>query len=186
VKRILGWGAAIAITTLLFGTVYVVAEQLDRLSANDAPLRLASQVASEIRGGQSATLSAQPHVDLSRSLAPFVVVEDAQGQSTAGSGFLDGSLVSLPNPVLQDAAKNGRADVTWQPRGGLRFATVTLRVGDRFVTAGQSLAPSDDRDSSLRLTVVFSWLAAMLILAGCWYGWRRWSGVRSPAPHSSE
>jgi hypothetical protein len=169
VRRILAWCAAIAVTTLLFGTVYVVAQQLGRLGANDAPLRLATQVASEVRGGQSATLAAQPHVDLSRSLAPFVVVEDAQGRTTAGSGFLDNKLVSLPTGVLADAARGGEDDVTWQPQGDLRFATVTLRVGDRFVTAGQSLKPSEDRDSTIQLLVGLSWLTAMLVIGGCWY-----------------
>jgi hypothetical protein len=169
VRRILAWCAALAVTTLLFGTIYVVTQQLDRLSANDAPLRLASQVAAEIRDGQSATLDAQPHVDLSRSLATFVVVEDAEGRPTAGSGFLRNALVSLPTGVLSTAARDGRDDVTWQPSGDLRFATVTLSVGNRFVSAGQSLAPSEQRDGTFRLLIGLSWLAAMLVLGGCWY-----------------
>ncbi len=78
----------IVVTTILFGTIYVVATQVDRLSANDTPLRLASQVAAELREGQQATLTAQPHVDLERSLVPFVVVENEQGSPTAGSGCL--------------------------------------------------------------------------------------------------
>jgi hypothetical protein len=174
------------VTTVLFGTIYVTVQQLDRSSTNDAPQRLASQVASEIREGQTATLSAQPHVDLSRSLAPFVVVENAQGQATAGSGFLDGDLVSLPTGVLTTAAHNGSDDVTWQPKPNLRFATVTLRVGHQFVSAGQSLAPTESRDSVLQALVGLSWLVAMLVIGGCWYLQRRMSGERSPVPHSSE
>jgi hypothetical protein len=172
VRRILGWSAAIAVTTILFGTLYLVTQQLDRQSANDAPLRLASQVASEIRGGQSDTVDAQPHVDLSRSLAPFVVVENDQGRATAGSGFLDNALVSLPTGVLSHAAQSGRDDVTWQPRSGLRFATVTLKVGNSFVTAGQSLAPSENRDGTFRLIIGLSWLVAILVIGGCWFALR--------------
>jgi hypothetical protein len=184
--------AAIVVVTILFGTIYVVVQQLDRLSANDAPLRLASQVAAEVREGQSATLDAQPHVDLSRSLAAFVVVEDAQGAASAGSGFLRGSLVSLPTGVLASAAKTGEDNVTWQPQAGLRFATVTLRVGDQFVSAGQSLKPSEDRDGTFQLLIGVGWLMAMLVLGGTWY-WsyrvtlqlRRESAAQSQAPHSS-
>ena len=33
--------AGIVVATILFGTIYLVAQQLDRLSANDGPLRLA-------------------------------------------------------------------------------------------------------------------------------------------------
>jgi hypothetical protein len=165
--------AAIVVATILFGTIYVVAQQLDRLSANDAPLRLASQVAAELREGQTTTLDAQPHVDLSRSLAVFVVVEDAQGQSSDGSGFLKGSLVSLPTGVLASAAKSGQDNVTWQPGAGLRFATVTLKVGDQFVSAGQSLKPSEDRDGTFQLLVGSGWLVSMLVLGGIWFWWSR-------------
>ena len=185
--------AAVIVATILFGTIYVVAQQLDRLSANDAPLRLATQVAAELREGQTSTVDAQPHVDLSRSLAPFVVVEDAQGRATDGSGFLKGSLVSLPTGVLGSAAKSGQDNVTWQPAPGLRFATVTLRVGDQFVSAGQSLKPSEDRDGTVRLLVGFGWLVSMLVFAAVWFALYRFrvrmqrrSVEQSQALHSSE
>ena len=185
--------AAIIVATILFGTVYVVAQQLDRLLANDAPLRLASQVAAELREGQATTLDAQPHVDLSRSLAAFVVVEDAQGQASDGSGFLKGSLVSLPTGVLASAAKTGQDNATWQPAPGLRFATITLKVGDQFVSAGQSLKPSEDRDATIQLLVGGGWLVSMLVFGGVWF-WlyrvrlelQQRSGAQSPVLRSSE
>jgi hypothetical protein len=185
--------AAIVVATILFGTIYAVAQQLDRMSADDAPLRLASQVASELREGQMTTLNAQPHVDLSRSFATFVVVEDAQGQPSAGSGFLTGSLVSLPTGVLATAARSGRDDVTWQPTSTLRFATVTLKVGDQFVSAGQSLKPTEERDATVQLLVASGWLVSMLILGGVWFwlyrvrlGLLREIAEQSRVPHSSE
>jgi hypothetical protein len=185
--------AAIVVATILFGTIYVVAQQLDRQGANEAPLRLASQVAAELREGQTTTVDAQPHVDLSRSFAAFVVVEDAQGSSTSGSGFLEGALVSLPTGVLANAAKTGQDNVTWQPGPGLRFATVTLKVGNQFVTAGQSLKPSEDRDSNIQLLVGLGWLVSMLVLGGTWFwlwrirlGLQRRFGARSQVPRSSE
>jgi uncharacterized membrane protein YciS (DUF1049 family) len=187
------WLMPLVVATILFGTMYVVVQQLDRSQANDAPLRLASQAAAELREGQSATIDAQPHVDLSRSLAPFVVVENSQGVATAGSGFLKGTLVSLPTGVLATAAKNGRDEVTWQPASGLRFATVTLKVNDQFVTAGQSLAPSEGRLGNIQLLVGFGWLLSMLVIGGCWF-WmyrvrvqlQRRFDVQSRVPRSSE
>jgi hypothetical protein len=185
--------AAIVVATILFGTIYVVAQQLDRQGANEAPLRLASQVAAELREGQTTTIDAQPHVDLSRSLAVFVVVEDAQGSPTSGSGFLKGTLVSLPTGVLANAAKTGQDNVTWQPQAGLRFATVTLKVGNQFVTAGQSLKPSEDRDGNIQLLVGLGWLVSMLVLGGTWFwlwrirlGSQRQFAARSQVPRSSE
>jgi hypothetical protein len=181
---LLRWLMPIVVTTVLFGTVYVVTQQLDRSQANDAPLRLASQVAAELREGLTTTVDAQPHVDLSRSLAPFVVVENAQGIPTSGSGFLQGALVSLPTGVLSSAAQSGRDDVTWQPGHGLRFATVTLKVGDQFVSAGQSLAPSEDRLGTFQLLIGFGWLASMVVIGGCWV-WLRRVSIRPQAACST-
>ena len=169
----LPWAAAVIVTSILFGTLYLALQQLDRQSANDAPLRLASQVATEVREGQSATIDAQPHVDLSRSLAPFVVIEDAQGTPTAGSGYLDGKLVSLPSGVLSAAAANNQDAVTWQPRRGLRFATVTVPVGTQFVSAGQSLTPIESRDGNLMLITGLAWLVSVLVIAAAWFVRRR-------------
>ena len=187
------WLVPIVVTSIVFGTIYVVTQQLDRLSANDDPLRLASQIAAELREGQSTTINAQPHVDLERSLALFVVVENSQGTATSGSGYLKNQLVSLPTGVLSNAARTGHDDVTWQPEAGLRFATVTLKVGDQFVSAGQSLAPSEDRDGTFRELIGFGWLVSMLVILGSLFWLRRiraglppGSAEQSPAPHSSE
>ena len=60
------------LVTLVFGTVYVVAQQIERQGANDSPQRLGSQIASELStGGESVTLSSLPKVDLATSLALF-------------------------------------------------------------------------------------------------------------------
>ena len=110
-----------------------------------------------------------------------------------GLPFWNGGGRTLPTGVLASAAKSGQDDVTWQPATGLRFATVTLKVGDQFVSAGQSLRPSEDRDGKFRLLVGLAWLVSMLVLAAVWFlqyrftlGLLRQSAAQSPAPHSSE
>jgi hypothetical protein len=156
------------VTTILFATLLAALLLEDRAAANDAPAALASQVAAEIAGGQSDTIDAQPHVDLSRSSTAFVVVEDAQGRATAGSGYLRNALVSLPNDVLAAAAKNGRDDATLS-FGERSFATVTLKAGDGFVSAGQPLAAVDARAGSSVLLVGIAWLVAILVLCAAWF-----------------
>lgn len=169
--RIVPWIVAAALVTVIALTALMLARQLDRAQADDDPARLASQVAAELRSGASTTVDASPHVDLSRSLATWVVIEDAQGQATSGTGYLKNRLVSLPSTTLVAAAAagNGGARVTWEPSAGQRFATVTLPVGDRFVSAGQSLAPVEDRQGALFLTVALGWLVSLVVL-GLGYG----------------
>jgi hypothetical protein len=173
VKRLLPWCAALVITSLAFATIWIVALQFDRLAAVETPERLASQVAAEIRGGQTSTIDAQPHVDLSRSLAAFVVVENAQGSATSGSGYLSNALVSLPTETLGRAAASGTAFDSWEPRPGLRFATVTVRVGDQFVSAGQSLSPTESRDASFAPIIGGAWLLALIALGAAFAAWWR-------------
>jgi hypothetical protein len=80
-----------------------------------------------------------------------------QGKPSAGSRLLQGSLVSLPTGVLASASARGQDNIAWEPQPGPRLATVTLKVGHQFVSAGQSLKPSEDRDGTVQLLVGFGW-----------------------------
>jgi len=171
--------------TLMVGMAYVVAQQSERLGADDTGWRLASQVAAELGAdsgpgadGHSDTLATLPRVDLATSFAPFVVVFDATDAPVAGNGYLDGALATVPNGVIDTARVSGSNHVTWQPAEGLRFATVELKVGDSVVLAGQSLVPSETRTDSLALVLLTAWLgllgvAGIGVLVASRFGVRR-------------
>lgn len=145
----------------MLAAVYLTAQHLERSGADDSPVRLASQVLS--------TPPADPtRVDLATSLAPFYVIYDADGTATDGNGYLDGALAQVPAGVITTAADRGDNRVTWQPRPGLRFATVEIRDGDRVILAGQSLAPSEARTDNLGLLLLAGGGASLVLLAiGC-------------------
>ncbi len=166
-NRLAAWVVGVIVVivaTSTLGTVYVVAQQLDRLSADQVGEQLATQVASDLRTGSTATIDALPRVDLGASLAPFVVVYDTSGHPVSGNGYLDGHLAQPPSGVISTAASAGSNRVTWQPQPGLRFATVEVRSGDHVVMGAQSLIPTEDRADRLGLLVAFAWLGTMVAL----------------------
>ncbi len=162
--RLAAWIIGVVVATFTLGTVYVVAQQLDRQAADQVGAQLATQVASELSTGSSATVDSLPHVDLAASLAPFVVVYDASGHPVSGNGYLDGRLAEPPAGVIAAAASEGSNHVTWQPRAGLRFATVEIRSGDQVVMGAQSLIPTEQRAERLGLLVAFAWLGTMVVI----------------------
>ncbi|HAM26788.1 MAG TPA: hypothetical protein DCP11_08830 [Microbacteriaceae bacterium] len=176
-RRILPWLAGAVALTAIFGSLYVALQQMERLGADDVPQRLASQVASELRGGSAPDLSPRT-VDLSSSLSAFVIVYDAKDDPVSGNGELHGGLASVPRGVLDGTRHGGFAHhVTWQPEPGLRFATVEIAVGDRVVLAGESLAPTEARIDSLGLIIAAGWLGTMFLGVACfvlWWLFGRW------------
>ncbi|TXN32472.1 hypothetical protein [Lacisediminihabitans profunda] len=184
-RRVLPWLAGAVVLTALFGSLYIALQQGERLGADDAPARLASQVASELRGGYRSALSPRT-VDLSSSLAAFVIVYDSGDRPVSGNGELDGRLASVPRGVLDDTRRDRSVHhVTWQPGPGLRFSTVEVAVGQRVVLAGQSLAPTEARIDSLGLLIAAGWAGTMVLGAAFWLLWwlfGRWEPVGRSVP----
>ncbi|MFC5503072.1 hypothetical protein ACFPJ4_12555 [Lysinimonas soli] len=168
---------AVILSAAVFGTGYVVAQQIERTSADDAPTRLASQVAAELSSGSTQTVDAAAPVDLGRSLAPFVVVVDRSGAVTDGTATLDGTAPALPAGVIASTRAAGRDAVTWQPRDGLRFATVEVAVGSHVVIAGQSLAPSERATDKLLALIAAAWFVTALVAVGGIYLSAAWAKV---------
>jgi len=168
--------AALLVTTI-FGSIYAVVQQVERQGANDAPLRLTSQLASTTEStGISADVGAGSRVDLAKSLALFSIVFDSTGTAVSGTGYLDGALATLPRGVIDAARAHGEDRVSWEPRPGLRFAIVAVSAGADVIVAGQSLAPSESRTDSLGTLLLAAWFGTTALLAaavGATWLWRR-------------
>jgi hypothetical protein len=153
------------LATLLAGLVYGVAQQGLRSGANDPQLQLAEDAARALDAGVDPAAVVGPGVvDAAVSLAPFVVVYDAGGRVLASSGTLDGAAPVPPLGVLEHAAVNAPNAVTWQPREGVRVATVTARWGGGTVMAGRSLREVERREDQVLLLVAAGWAATLAAL----------------------
>jgi hypothetical protein len=112
-------------------------------------------------------------VDIATSLSPYLVVYDGRGDPLAGAARLDGTIPKPPLGVLTSAVSGGQNRVTWQPRPGVRSATVVVATGRAdapFVFAGRSLREVEKRVDNLSLLTGVMWLltlgASLLVVAG--------------------
>ncbi len=104
-------------------------------------------------------------VDVAASLAPFVVIFDSNGAVVATDGTLDGHDPIPPKGVLDSARENGPDAVTWQPREGVRVATVTVSWNGGSVLAGRSLRVVEHREDQVLWMTAAGWAIALVVLA---------------------
>ena len=154
------------VATGLAGLVYLVAQQDGRWLANEPQVQLAEDAAARLdAGGSPADQVGRVPVDIARSLAPFVVVYGTSGDILATDGTLDGAPPAVPPGILANARATGRDAITWQPRAGVRIATVTVPWRGGSVLAGRSLRLVEEHASALELMVAAAWLATLAALA---------------------
>ena len=157
---------AAVVAVLGSGLVYASVQHIQRSDANDPQVQLAEDAAVALdAGAQPAGVVGQDRVDVGVSLAPFVVVYDTAGSVLATSGRLDGHDPVPPAGVLESAVSTGRDIVTWQPRGGVRIATVVVPWHGGAVLAGRSLRLVEQREDDSLLLVVAGLLVMLLGIA---------------------
>jgi len=154
------------LATLLSGLVAVVAQQGLRTGADSPELQLAEDAAVALDAGAApAAVTGGVAVDMARSLAPFVVGFDTAGHVLATGGRLDGADPAPPIGVLQHATSGTPNRVTWQPRDGVRIATVSVAWGGGTVMAGRSLREVERRVDVTQQLVMLGWAATLVVLA---------------------
>jgi hypothetical protein len=137
-------------------------QQAERLSANDAP----RQAIDAYVANRDASQSNFTRINLAADSNVFVIVYNAQGKPIAGNGYLDGKLGVIPLGVLQHARDGHENAVTWQPRAGIRLATVVAKDGNQYVTAGQSLKMFEERIAYIGQGAFAGWVVSMIVLGG--------------------
>jgi len=164
-KKQAPWLAAAVILTIIFATLYGAVQQSLRLGANDPQIQLAEDAANRLNDGSSPKDVSSGHIDMGSSLAPFVVVYNKQGQALAGSGYLAGSLPTIPLSVLMSAHSGHDNTVTWQPQGSLRFASVEVAADNYYVLSGRSLREVEKRETEIMDIAALGWFMSLLAIA---------------------
>lgn len=103
------------IVTGLIGIVYAAIQQSIRQGANDPQIQMAEDAAAKLAGGQSAqSVVPLEKVDIANSLAPYLIVFNANGNPVASSAQLDGQTPTIPAGVFDAAKQKGEDRITWQ------------------------------------------------------------------------
>ena len=152
-----------AVTVSAFcALTYALVQQAYRQDANDPQIQMAQDAARALDNGAVLTdLVPIAQVDISHSLAPFIVVYDLQGNPVAGSGVLAGQLPAYPQGALDSAKPSGENRVTWQPAAGVRVASVVVPYKDGFVMAGRNLREVEKREDQAFKFAAITWVLAM-------------------------
>ena len=144
-------------------------KQVLRMSANDPQIQLAEDAAQRLASGESAArIVPDRQIDMATSLAPFVIVYDDADHPVASSAKLDGSVPTPPKGVFDFVRSNRQERVTWQPRPGVRIASVVNRASNGFVVAGRNMREIEIREGLVFKLAALGWLVANLALGGLW------------------
>ena len=169
------WLLVAIIITGLCGISYAAIQQAIRQSANDPQIQMAEDAASKLAGGQPVQLVVPAEkVDIANSLAPYLIVFDAQGKPIAASAQLDGLTPTIPAGIFAYVKQNGEDRLTWQPQPGVRSAIVVTQfkgATSGFVLAGRSLREVEKREDNLEqilglgciVLLVVTFLATVLL-----------------------
>ncbi len=164
------WLPLAAAVTLLSGLVYIAVQQDMRIGANDPQIQLAEDAALALAEQQPPDSVVLPgKIDIAQSLAPYMIVFDAQGNPIASNAVLHGAVPTIPKGVFETTRAHGEDRVTLMPEPGVRSAAVVVSVtGGQggFVLAGRSLREVEKRIDQLTQMVGAVWLVTMLVTLG--------------------
>jgi hypothetical protein len=176
-RSFLRWLPIAVACTLVLGITYVMVQQTYRMGADDPQIMVAHDIAAKIAAGTAPDqLVSNETIDPSTSLAPFVIVFDAQHDPVVSSGRLAGTTPAPPVGILDASKATGENKVTWQPRSDIRIAAVVVAVkggADGFVLAGRSLLVVEQREDMLTKMAGLGWGGTMVatFLAVLFAGW---------------
>ena len=156
------WAPQAIIITILCGLLYISIQQILRQSANDPQIQMAEDYAAGISAGNIQDSAAvDGSIDISRSLAPFIIIYNSAGKPIAGNARLNNKIPVVPGDFLQNAKENGQTRITWQPEKGIKIAAVIIPFAGKaktgFVLAGRSLREVQMRTSKIDMFCVSTW-----------------------------
>jgi hypothetical protein len=160
------WLAIVGASTLVLGAAYAMTQQATRLAVNDLPLATAQTVKHELENGAGAA-DVVPSVktDLSNDSTVFVTVTDSSQHVLASNAKLSGKSPLPPSGVFEYTKSYGMDQVTWQPSGNARLATIVLNYGEGqnsgFIITGQSLKQTEKRISVYTALAAAAWTAML-------------------------
>ncbi len=167
-SNLLSHAAAALLVTILSGLIYVSVQQSHRSGANDPQLQIARDISGRLKNNKAIDqLMAGDTVEISKSLAVFIVLYDMNGEPIRSNGLLDGKLPQIPKGVFDFTRRHGEDAISWQPRRGVRMATVveSVQAGEiGFVAVGRSLQEVEKRVGSLTTMILIGWLACIGVI----------------------
>lgn len=165
-KLLFWWLVMVCVVTFVCFACYSTIQQFNRQLANEPQVQIAEDTAAALGAGTPAgSLVQGTKVDMSRSLAPFIVIVDQNKNVIASTAETKGSVPALPKGFLDAVTLWGDHRLTWETPDGLRFATVTVRydgAGPGYVVAARSLRETEARIGRIGLMILVGWVVGVV------------------------
>lgn len=162
------WLPLAMVIIILAGTGFIAFQQSLRTSANESPIQLSEDYALMIKDeNPQADLSVYTKVDMEKSLSPFLMILDKDGEVLQSTGSLGTKTVVPPKGSLEHAKINGQNRVTWAPKPGVRIATVITYVDVEdtyFIVSGRNLRETDRKINQVR-TIISAGAVSALVMS---------------------
>lgn len=159
------WIPLAVVTTGLCGLIYLAVQQDIRIGANDPQIQIAEDVARQISTGENPLAFIPPiKVEISESLANYIIIFDDKQKIIGSSAVLDGKTPTMPSGVLDQTKVTGETRFTWQPRTGVRSAVVVdyfKGASNGYVLVGRSLREIENREDNLEFIVFLAWVITL-------------------------
>jgi len=153
---------AISITALCL-LVYASVQQNYRQSANDPQIQISEDLANNLNNGKNIDLLvSKEKIDISKSLAIYVMVFDNNGNVLSSSAILEGKDPKVPVGVLSYAKKYNQDRLTWQPKENVRSAIVVTKYNSGYVLVGRSIREIEKREDQIFVQAELIWVGTML------------------------
>lgn len=157
-KKLTVVGSLLAITIFWLG-VYIIGQQIRRQAANHPQMEMVEEAKEKLANGGEITSVVPPKiVDIPTSLEPFMIIFNENGEVVTASVRLDGKTPVVPKGVLDYAKVKGINKVTWQPRAGVREATVVIPYPHGWILAGRSLSVVETEEIKWEKSTLLIWL----------------------------
>jgi hypothetical protein len=151
--------------TALSGLIYLTIQQDIRIGANDPQIQISEDVSRQISTGENPLDFIPPiKVEISKSLANYIIIFDDKGKIIGSSAVLDNKEPTIPQGVFSQTKSLGETRFTWQPRAGVRSAVVvTYYKGptNGYVLVGRSMREIEKRIDNMELIVILAWIATL-------------------------
>ena len=170
------WLPLAVVITILCGLIYLAVQQSLRWGANDPQIQMAEDAAAALAAGGTPESVVPPGMlDVSSSLAPFMIIYNDSGKPLVSTGsLLNGETPLLPPGVFDYTRQKGEDRVIWQPQAGVRIAAVVVAHGGSlpgFVLVGRSLREVEKREDQMAqitgLALLAGLMGSLVVVAGC-------------------
>jgi hypothetical protein len=155
--------------TILCVLIYAAVQQAYRTSGDDPQIELASEIKDHLEQSRPlGNIFPKDTIDLTKSLAVFVMLCDSAGQVIRSSAILNNATPVLPGGIFEVAKMSGKDQVTWQPQKNVRIAIVAVKAntgGIKYVVVGRSLREIEVRESNLLSMVFVTWIMCMMVIS---------------------